>query len=242
VPTWKISVALEAEGTTPEGFVPLDPAAPHTWIMEREVTCAEYLDFLNDPAVLPRVDVGPTVRLVPRSRPDATEGLWRKDASGRFVLPPGWAADWPVLSVTWDDATAYAEWRTARARPGERYALPTRHQWIYACSGWSPRNYPFGDRVHAKWVKCCFARKRAVPESVLRFPIDESPVGVFDVCGSVREWLDDWYDDARRMRRMGGGSWGTGDPELLKIWGIGEFATTISGENGFRLALTRERE
>ena len=28
----------------------------------------------------------------------------------------------------------------------------------------------------------------------MSYPIDESPVGVFDLAGGAQEWIEDWYD------------------------------------------------
>ena len=79
----------------------------------------------------------------------------------------------------------YAEWRTEREkeRGGRfRYALPTFGQYLGAV-GEGTRALAFGNRFRPKWVKSCFARPRATPEPVLRFPIDESVYGVFDMAG-----------------------------------------------------------
>ena len=45
-----------------------------------------------------------------------------------------------------------------------------------------------------------------MPEPVLGYPVDESPYGAFDLCGSVAEWLDSWWVEERRLRRFVGGS------------------------------------
>jgi hypothetical protein len=64
---------LDPLGTTPPGFVRvtnctgnLAPDTADFWLQEREVTFAEYLEFLNDPAVSRATDEAAGARLVPR--------------------------------------------------------------------------------------------------------------------------------------------------------------------------------
>jgi formylglycine-generating enzyme required for sulfatase activity len=154
------------------------------------------------------------------------------------------SAEWPVLGVSWRDAREYAAWRTARAaasgRTGETYALPTRDEWIEAAGFSSGRPYVFGMRFSTKWVKCCFARASASPEPVLSYPVDESPTGLFDTAGSAYEWIDWWFDEARGMRLLAGGSWGQTDQRLFQIFGgTGGPETHSGGETGFRLVVHR---
>jgi hypothetical protein len=226
---------LLPEGTTPPGFVAIYSGGepPRFFIMEREVTAGEYLEFLNDPATLKRIDESQEPILYPR-HVGSPDQFWKRTETG-YVLAGDWRHDWPVLGVSWNDATAYAAWRTERARRnGERieYSLPNLYEWNVAGGG---IEYPFGTRFRAKWAKSCFSRPQAMPEPVLRFPIDESPLGVFDMCGSASEWLDEWWDEARNLRRIGGGSWGYGKPNRFHLYGEGAGPHVASGTYGFRL-------
>ena len=66
--------------------------------------------------------------------------------------------------------------------------------------------------------------------------MDESVYRVYDMTGSVAEWLDDWFDEGRGLRRLGGGSWGFADPEMFKVWGgDGMKPERRSDTFGFRL-------
>jgi formylglycine-generating enzyme required for sulfatase activity len=70
----------------------------------------------------------------------------------------------------------------------------------------------------------------------MQFPIDESPLGAYDFCGSAMEWLDDWYDFGRGMRRLGGGGWGQSMGHVLTVaGGLGAPPEATSGETGMRL-------
>ena len=75
-----------------------------------------------------------------------------------------------------------------------------------------------------------------MPVPVMSYPVDESVFGVYDLSGSVFEWLDAWYDKARNLRWLGGGSWGHSDPETFKIEaGTGLRPEQVSGACGMRL-------
>jgi len=229
-------IPLLREGTTPAGFVRFfDPQRPEEalWVMEREVTAAEYLAFVNDPEVRARIDAAGEPALFPRDAQNgASGGFWKRE-DGRFVLADDWRPDWPVLGVSWHDARAYAAWRTRTADDGCAYDLPTKRDWLLV--GGAPWRYPYGDRFHAHWMNSCYSKPEVSPEPVLSYPFDESPLGVYDMGGSAREWLRGWADEERGVRRIAGGSWAHANPKLFELWGTGLRPDFVDGTTGFRL-------
>jgi len=195
------------------GFVYVPSPAPF-WIMEHEVTCAEYVEFV---------------------RATSHGSDWPHDDSGSARVPDDWNPQWPALGISFDDALAYARWK------GAGYALPTHLEWIGAAQGRSLRKYVFGNEWRPRWAKSCFSRPRALPEPVMRYPIDESAYGVYDLTGSAAEWMDAWWDQPRGLRRLGGSAWAFADPSLFKIWG-GDGATPDSRGHtfGFRLVWRKQ--
>ncbi|MCP3920843.1 MAG: SUMF1/EgtB/PvdO family nonheme iron enzyme [bacterium] len=236
---------LLPEQTSPVGFLHVPISAfdwidgEDFWIQEREVTNADYLEFLNDPQRLAVVGPDAEVRHVPR-------GDWARSSDGRFRLPDGAGGDFPVLGISWLDAQAYVRWRNERSEAddvrqrGFRYALPTRIEWAIAAYGGDSREFAFGQSFSPKWVKSRFARTEPRPESVLSFPIDESPYGAFDMAGSAAEWCADRLEPNGVERVQSGGSWAHFEPTDFRNATVRGFPPDATGESfGFRLVLHR---
>lgn len=146
------------------------------WIYKHEVTVAQYRKFCGATG---------------RQMPDAP--WW------------GWKDDHPIVSVTWHDAKAYADWAGV--------ALPTEAQWEKAARGTDGRAYVWGDqwppppkvgnfadetakRKDKGWsIISGYDDGYAETSPVGVFPAGASPYGCLDMAGNVWEWCADWYDE-----------------------------------------------
>lgn len=231
-------------GIAPEGFVYcaevrlLGSSGPF-WIMEREVTFGEYLEFLNDPATRRLLSEGGGSPLAPRAGDDP---LVRRGEDDAYAAGPSVREDWPVVGVSWHDAAAYARWRTAAAREKGlplTFALPTNSEWEHAgCLFGRYSRYVYGEYVQPRWFKCAFSRSGApAPEPPMSFPIDRSFFGVYDMTGSVAEWLADDYQGIEGRKWVKGASWADGGPpSLFRVGGgAGHPPELASARIGFRL-------
>ena len=98
---------------------------------------------------------------------------------------PGQEAQ-PVTFVSYDDAVAFAEWRSKRDKV--QYRLPTEEEWEYAARGGDQNNiYPWGN----EWVEENAVIKSSgsiQPKSAGSSPNDKTRWGVLDMMGNVYEW------------------------------------------------------
>ncbi len=95
--------------------------------------------------------------------------------------------DIPVVSVSWDEAAAYAEW------VGKR--LPTEAEWEKVAKGdVGDRRYPWGDKWEAGSCNVhSLADHFRGPAPVGSFERGKSYYNVYDMAGNVWEWCSDWY-------------------------------------------------
>ena len=90
---------------------------------------------------------------------------------------------WPVVNVSFDDAVAFAAWRSRR--DGVKYRLPTEQEWEYAARN-GPRAdlFPWGK----DWVVGLAVLKESTPSAVGSRPGGANQWGVTDLIGNVWEW------------------------------------------------------
>ncbi len=242
------SYSLPKSGTRPEGFRWISPtqglrplaAAKHPpfLLLDREVTCREYLEFLNDPKILSKIQGSKVAIRFPRHpHNEARGGYWIHQKNGKYRLPQNWGLDWPISGVSYQDAEAYARWYTKKHEGDGRhlvYTPPSVSEWDAASFTFSL--YVFGDRFDPRWINSCFSRPRVSQEAVLSYPMDETPTGIYDMSGSVFEWLGGWFWKERHMRPLAAGSWAMSERDVFRtIRRRGNVETAAASTYGFRL-------
>ena len=151
--------------------------------------------------------------------PDTT--VWINDFNNAYNEPymrmyfshPGYN-DYPVVGVTWEQATAFAEWRTKfyrmgqpkNGRPIEIFRLPTEGEWEFAArNGRSENKYPW-DKDGTMDEKACFMANfkpgegnytkdgNLIPSRVASYVPNR--FGIYDLAGNVSEWTSTSYTES----------------------------------------------
>jgi formylglycine-generating enzyme required for sulfatase activity/predicted Ser/Thr protein kinase len=110
--------------------------------------------------------------------------------AGRCSRPEGWTSDeypegtgrLPVTGVTWDDASAYANF------VGKR--LPTEAEWEFAAKGQTNFIYPWGNEWKQGMANANGASRTLTEVGMFK---GESEFGVVDIIGNAWEWTADTY-------------------------------------------------
>ena len=108
-----------------------------------------------------------------------------------YALPQGMLADHPVASVDWDSAMAFAK---AAGTGEEAWRLPCELEWEKFARGVDGRFFPWGWTHDPSWA-CTMESHAGPPTPVVvgTFAADESPYGVRDLSGGVRDWCLDAF-------------------------------------------------
>ena len=130
------------------------------WMDKTEVTDAEYLEFV-------------------KATKHAPPSHWVNGA------PLPGTEKKPVRFVSFDDAEAFAKWRSKR--DGLNYRLPTEKEWEYAARNGSKGNvYPWGNDWNAG--SAVMGVEGSEPAEVGSKPQGKNDWGVVDLMGNVWEW------------------------------------------------------
>jgi serine/threonine-protein kinase len=147
-----------------------------------------------------------------------------------------WDPLWAVIAVSWEDAVAYAAWRSER--DGVGWSLPSEQEWEKAARGADGRIFPWGHGFDPTLCKMRASRPgRPLPEAVGAFAADTSPYGVKDLAGGMRDWCGDAsYGGDPKRRPIRGGSWITIERNCRAAHRNGIEPWIVSSNHGFRLA------
>lgn len=151
--------------------------------------------------------------------PDTT--VWVNDFNNSYNEPymrmyfshPGYN-DYPVVGVSWEQATAFCHWRTMFYRMGQKkgdrpiepFRLPTEAEWEFAArNGRTENKYPW-DMEGTQSDKGCFMANfkpgdgnytkdgSLIPSKVASYSPND--FGIYDLAGNVAEWTSTAYTEA----------------------------------------------
>jgi len=220
------------------------------WIMQTEVTVEQYGRFMESDGYM-NEDYWSEEGWSWKSGPLGRIGIMGKTQPGDWAKA-GWnEPQQPVISVTWFEAEAYANWLSSES--GLVYKLPTEAQWEKAARGTEAFIFPWGsiwdtEKANSKLKMDGYEQTAPVGS----FPAGASPYGALDMAGNVLEWTSDRYDenyyeriDSRgrvneqgtKLRTVRGGAWNGGLSTMRTTYRYGFAQKTRSNTVGFRLVM-----
>ena len=124
--------------------------------------------------------------------------IWNEDSY------PSRQGQHPVVLVSYEDAVAYAQWRSER--DGVTYRLPSDLEWEKAARGTDGRYFPWGNEWRndaTNWAK----NGPYGTSAIAAYPLSQSPYGVEDMSGNVFEYTNVLVDKSPPQVIMKGCGW-----------------------------------
>ncbi|WP_429301066.1 formylglycine-generating enzyme family protein [Paraburkholderia sp. GAS199] len=155
----------------------------------------------------------------------------------------------PARDLSWDDAQSYVKWLSKLTK--QTYRLPTEAEWEYADRSGTTTSYWWGDEMRTGKANCKDCGEpwhKEGPEAAGSFA--PNPVGLYDMNGSVWEWVGDcwhntyqgapadghvWDNPGCDMRVIRGGSWREAHNYMLSATRFKYSAGVRQSQDGFRV-------
>jgi formylglycine-generating enzyme required for sulfatase activity len=157
----------------------------------------------------------------------------------------------PVITVSWDDAKAYAAWLSRKT--GKTYRLLSEAEREYVTRAGTTTPFWWGSSITPRQANYGGTKGESRGRTVPVDSFEANPWGLFNVHGNVSEWTEDCWNDSNqgnpgngsartaddcKYRVVRGGSW-FDDPQYLRA--AYRYRATTDAQAyfiGFRLART----
>ena len=101
-----------------------------------------------------------------------------------------------MINVSWEDATAYAEWLSKQT--GKRYRLPTESEWEYAARSGAKQEAWAGTSKESDLDEYAVFLANSGNRTAEIGGKQPNSFGVHDLSGNIWEWVEDcWHHDYR---------------------------------------------
>ena len=139
------------------------------------------------------------------ARTEITQGQWRAVMGSNPSYFARCGDNCPVERVSWTDAQKFV--RSLSEKTGQAYRLPSEAEWEYACRAGGSFTYCGSDNADS------IAHSRASHDNKT-LPVagkQANAFGLYDMSGSVWEWMEDCWHDNYQGAPSDGSAWTTGE-------------------------------
>jgi len=200
---------IKAETLIPEKMVKVGDAF---FMDTTEVTVGQFKKFLKSSGY----------------KPEYPMGLLQFDWNEVYKYSP--TDKYPMILVSWHDATAYAKW------VGKR--LPAEAEWEFAArGGLVGKEFPWGDTTAVSRDYANYDGTGGKDKWEYCAPVGSfkpNGYGLYDMGGNIWEWCQDRYDSDKTRRILRGGSWYGNTVSLRAAFRFGNGPSNAGISYGFR--------
>jgi formylglycine-generating enzyme required for sulfatase activity/class 3 adenylate cyclase len=112
----------------------------------------------------------------------------------------------PVTNISWSDARQYVGWLAGVTH--KPYRLPTEAEWEYAARGGTQTKYWWGDELQPGMANCKNCADVAAAEQPVKIgSFRPNPFGLYDMGGSVDQWVEDCWHKNYQGAPADGSAW-----------------------------------
>jgi formylglycine-generating enzyme required for sulfatase activity/class 3 adenylate cyclase len=112
----------------------------------------------------------------------------------------------PVTNISWSDARQYVGWLSGVTH--KPYRLPTEAEWEYAARGGTQTKYWWGDELQPGMANCKNCADVAAAEQPVKIgSFRPNPFGLYDMGGSVDQWVEDCWHKNYQGAPADGSAW-----------------------------------
>ncbi|MGL4551232.1 MAG: SUMF1/EgtB/PvdO family nonheme iron enzyme [Gemmataceae bacterium] len=176
------------------------------------------------------------------------------------LVPGPDTGDFPVETVSWDDAVEFCG-RLTRLEGGGAYRLPSEAEWEYACRAGTTGEFHYGEWLSSRLAnfdgETPYRTHEVGPALGRPCPVGQyapNAWGLYDMHGNLDEWCHDWYEEdyyrhspaadppgpeSGEMRVLRGGTWSNGGRFCRSAFRWRASPDMRQHEKGFRVV--RER-
>ena len=114
--------------------------------------------------------------------------------------------DAPITNVSWTDAKQYVAWLSSATH--KTYRLPSEAEWEYAARGGTQSRFWWGDEFQPGTANCKNCTDVAAAEQPVKVgSFKPNPFGLYDMGGSVDQWVEDCWHKSYHGAPSDGSAW-----------------------------------